>query len=152
MARKVRLADAGRAQQQHGRDLQAVAAVLCQGDVALHVVQHLREVGQLFIQVGHVGHARGLNLEALGAALQHAFVHGAQGVVLTLVARLLQPRELALDVARVEHVAHLGHGQAQRRRLGNKALGGHRMLLVMVTSRNHSSTQRARCNIGKIRV
>ncbi len=123
------LAHAGRAQQQHGRDLQAIAAVLRQCHVALDVVQHLGEVGQLLIQAGHVGDARGLDLKALRTTLQHAFVHGAQGFVFALVARLLQPCELALDVTGVEHIAHLGHRQAQGGWLGNKAMAGHCMLL-----------------------
>ena len=59
-----------------------------------------------------------------------AFVDGAQGFVLALAARVLQPGELALHVAGVEHAAHLGHRQAQGGRLGNKAVAGHRMLLV----------------------
>ena len=70
LAREVRLADARRAQQQHGRDLQRVAAVVAQGQLALHVVEHLVEVGHLVIEMLHGRQTAGLDLEALGALLE----------------------------------------------------------------------------------
>jgi hypothetical protein len=97
--------------------------------VALHVVEHGAEVGQRLVQRGHVGHARGLDLEALGAALEHAFIDAAQVVVVALAARLLQPRELALDLGGGKHVAYLRHRQAQNGGWGNKALFLHHVLL-----------------------
>ena len=56
VAGKVGLADAGWAQQQHGGHLQPIAAVLRQGYVAFHIVQHVGEVGQQLVQAAHVGH------------------------------------------------------------------------------------------------
>jgi hypothetical protein len=53
LAREVRLAHTRRAQQQRRRDLQRVAAVLAQRQLAFHVVEHLREVRHLVVQVVH---------------------------------------------------------------------------------------------------
>jgi len=124
----MRFAYARGAQQQHGRDLQAIAAALGQGHLAAHVVEHFGEVGQLLVQGRHVGQAGGFDLEALGAALEHAFVHRAQRFMVALRAGILQPGQLARHVGRVEHAAHLGHRQAQGRGLRYKAVAGHLML------------------------
>ncbi len=109
LAREMGLADARRAQQQHGRDLQAVAAVLRQRHVALDVVQRVGEVGQLLIQVAHVGYATGFDLEALGAALEHALVSVAKRLVLMRG----QLGQLALHVAGPEHTAQMGDRQLE---------------------------------------
>jgi hypothetical protein len=65
----MRLADTRGAEQQRGRDLQRIAAVLAQRQLALHVVEHLDEVGQLVVQVVHRRQAGWLDLEALGTLL-----------------------------------------------------------------------------------
>jgi len=82
LAREMGFAHPRRAQQEHGRDLQRVAAVGAQGQLAAQVVQHLMEVGQLVVQVLHGRQAGGFDLEALGPLLQHALVCGAQGLMI----------------------------------------------------------------------
>ncbi len=103
-ARKVRLADAGRAEQQRGRDLERVAAVLAQRELALHVVEHLGEVGHLVVQVLHHWQAGGLDLEAFGTLFEHALVGGAQGLVLLR----RQFGQATLDVVAAVDRAHGG--------------------------------------------
>ncbi|MCY1560599.1 hypothetical protein D9M68_977490 [compost metagenome] len=108
------LAHTGRAKQQDGGDFQAVAAVLAEGDVALHIVEHLTKIGQQVVERRHVGHARWFDGEALWAALQHALPRVAQAFVFALVATGLQFGQLALDFVGAEHAAHLGDGQTKR--------------------------------------
>ena len=81
LTREVRLADSRCAKQEQRRDLQRVAAVLAQRELAPDVVEHVGEVRQLVVQVVHDRHARRLDLEALGALLQHALVGRAQAFV-----------------------------------------------------------------------
>mmetsp|Transcript_11770 Transcript_11770/g.27564 ORF Transcript_11770/g.27564 Transcript_11770/m.27564 type:complete len:408 (+) Transcript_11770:337-1560(+) len=90
LPREMRLAHAGRAEQQQRRDLERVAAVVAQRDLAPHIVQHLVKVGQLVVQGVHGRQPRGLDLEALLALLEHALIGGAQGFVL-LGRQLVQP-------------------------------------------------------------
>jgi hypothetical protein len=49
----MRLAHTGRAEQQQGRDLERIAAVFAERDLALHVVEHVGEVGQVVVEVVH---------------------------------------------------------------------------------------------------
>ncbi|EWS63850.1 hypothetical protein Y695_02913 [Hydrogenophaga sp. T4] len=107
------LAHAGWPEQQDRGHLQAVAAVLAEGHVALHVVQHLTKIGQQVVQRCHVGHARGFDSEALGAAFEHALPGVAQALVFAFVATGLQVGQLALDLVGAEHAAHPGDGQSE---------------------------------------
>jgi hypothetical protein len=59
------------------------------------------------------GNAAGLDLKAVGAALQHAFIGGHQAAQLALVAGGLEFGHLAFNIAGAEYTAHAGHGQAQ---------------------------------------
>jgi hypothetical protein len=70
--------------------------------MALHVVQHLGEVGQRVVQIAHVGHTRGLDLEALGAALQHAFIGGCAGRIRWSPLRAAWP--IAFHIIGLEHL------------------------------------------------
>ena len=101
---------AWRTKQEDGRDLQPVTAVLAQGHMALDVVEHLSEVGQGLVQRTHLGHARGFDLKALRAALQHALVGGAQAFVVAV----RQFVEFALNLLRLVDAAHGGHRQVER--------------------------------------
>jgi hypothetical protein len=136
----VGLADAGRPEQQHGCHFEAVAAVLRQRHMPLHIIERINEVGQLLVQRRHVGNTAGLDLEAFGPTLEHAFVRRAQ----VLVIAVRQLGQLALDVVRAEHAADIGDGQLERRRLmRNETACFHRRLLGEGL-RVHSSISRAR--------
>ena len=96
------LADTRRAEQQQRCDLQRVAAVLAQRKLALHVVEHLAEVGQVVVQVIHHRQTGRLDLKAFGSQFDHAFVGGAQ-VLVFLVWKLV---ELATNVVDAVEAAH----------------------------------------------
>jgi hypothetical protein len=68
--------------------------------------------------VVHRRQARGLDLEALGALLEHALVGGAQAFVLAL-RQLVEP---LLDIVHAVQAAHLGNGKHTAD--GGQALGG----------------------------
>jgi hypothetical protein len=106
LAREVGLAHARRAEQQHRRDLEGVAAVLRQRELAFEIVQHFVEVGQIVVEVLHRRQAAGLDLEALGPALEHALVGAAQRLVLAPRVRR-QARQALVHVRVAEDVPHL---------------------------------------------
>jgi hypothetical protein len=77
----MRLADAGAAEQQHGRQLDRVVRVDAQREVLADVGEHLGEVGQLGEQALHLGQRRRLDREALAAEAHHLLVERAQRFV-----------------------------------------------------------------------
>ena len=96
LAREMRLADSGLAEQQHRRQLDRVVGVDAQREVLADVGEHLGEVGQLVEQALHRRQRRGLDGEALAAEAHHLLVERAQRLVGgggKLVAGLSRPRD-----------------------------------------------------------
>lgn len=108
---------------------------MAQRHMAFDVVQRLREVGQLFVQRGHVGHARRFDRKPLRAALEHALVGLAQGTVLFVATLGLQGLQLALHFSGLEHRPHAGNGQSETGGR-NQAVGGHERLLQEMNMRS----------------
>ncbi len=77
--------------------------------MALDVIQGVGEIGQLLVQGRHVGQAAGLDLEALGAAFQHALVRGAQ----MLVVPVRELGQLALHLVGAEYAAQIRDRQLE---------------------------------------
>jgi hypothetical protein len=117
--------------------------------LALDVVEHLGEVGQVVVEVIHHRQAGGLDLKALGALLEHALVGGAQ----TFMLPLRQLVELAADLVDTVEAAHAGDRDAAARPDGrDRNLGcGHRTNLRINRAPepfNHSRGRRSARTTG----